>query len=65
MTAAFYLRLSMADKEKASPESNSIQGQRQLLQAYLAKRGESLPPIDAVREYIDDGYTGTDFAGVR
>lgn len=61
MTAAFYLRLSMADKEKASPESNSIQGQRQLLQAYLAKRGESLPPIDAVREYIDDGYTGTDF----
>lgn len=62
---AFYLRLSMADGDLGidnKDESNSIENQRLLLQSYLEDRDDIL---GEVKEYIDDGYSGTNFAGVR
>ncbi len=53
-----YLRLSK-DDERAG-ESLSIDNQRLILHKYVAERG-----WDLVDEYVDDGYSGTDFAGVR
>lgn len=49
-----YLRLSEEDGDKA--ESNSISNQRDLLRAYAAKAG-----LQVIDEYVDDGYTGTNF----
>lgn len=54
MTAK-YLRLSSEDGDKE--ESNSISNQRELIEAYVA----SHPEINTVDEYVDDGYTGTNF----
>lgn len=56
-----YLRLSLADKDLGADgkdESNSIENQRALLYAYLGARKEL---TGEVREYIDDGYSGTNF----
>ena len=53
--AAIYLRISRDDEDKA--ESNSIQNQRELLKAYIEKH----PDLEFAREFIDDGYTGTNF----
>ena len=57
----FYLRLSISDgdlgKDKKD-ESNSIENQRLLLQTFLEQR-EDLN--GEVREYVDDGYSGTNF----
>ncbi len=53
-----YLRLSK-DDERAG-ESLSIDNQRIILQKYVKDRGWNL-----VDEYVDDGYSGTNFAGVR
>lgn len=50
-----YLRLSSEDGDKA--ESNSITNQRDLIGQYLKKR----PDLMQVEEYVDDGYTGTNF----
>lgn len=62
---AFYLRLSVSDgdlgKDKKD-ESNSIENQRLLLQTFVDSRDDIAGPI---REYVDDGYTGTNFAEVR
>ena len=58
---AFYLRLSMADGDLGKDnkdESNSIENQRELLQSYIAANDEF--DVDVV-EYVDDGYTGTNF----
>ena len=52
---ASYLRLSIEDGDKA--ESNSISNQRVLVKSYT----ESHPDIHIVQEYVDDGYTGTNF----
>lgn len=49
-----YYRLSK-DDEKAG-ESLSIENQRLILQKYVAEQGWEL-----VDEYIDDGYSGTNF----
>ena len=57
--AAAYLRLSIEDGDKA--ESNSIGNQRELIRDFAAER----PGLHLVEEYADDGYTGTNFAGVR
>ena len=62
---AMYLRLSKDDgdishSEKKS-ESDSIQNQRELLRAFLKKH----PELILFDEYKDDGWTGTNFAGVR
>ena len=61
MSLAFYLRLSIADgdlKEGEKDESNSIENQRELLRRYV----EINDDLDGdVTEYVDDGYTGTNF----
>lgn len=56
--AAVYLRLSSADGPAA--ESDSIQNQRAFLQEWACRNGFVL-----VREFVDDGHTGTDFVEVR
>ena len=50
-----YLRLSRDDGDKA--ESDSIQNQRELINDFLKKH----PEIKKVQEYVDDGYSGTNF----
>ena len=49
------MRLSVEDNDKL--ESDSIKNQRELLRAYA----ESHPELEVVDEYVDDGYTGTNF----
>ena len=56
--AVLYLRLSSADGPAA--ESDSIQNQRAFLLVWAQLHGFSV-----VREFVDDGYSGTNFAGVR
>ncbi len=56
---ALYLRLSRDDND-GNKESMSISNQRALLKEYVHERGWSIEDI-----YIDDGYSGTTFAGVR
>ncbi len=57
--AGDYLRLSDEDKNKLNKkdDSNSIKSQR-LLGKDFEKRNED---IKIVKEYVDDGFTGTDF----
>lgn len=57
--AGLYLRLSKEDGDKE--ESNSIESQRNILLRYLDDSDE----IEYVKEYVDDGYTGTNFDEVR
>ena len=52
---AVYLRLSREDGDKT--ESDSIANQRLLIQNYLSDK----PSLQFVREYVDDGYTGSNF----
>lgn len=52
------MRLSRGD-EKAG-ESMSIENQRAILLKFVCENGGTL-----VDEYADDGWSGTDFAGVR
>lgn len=54
-----YARLSKDDGD-ADKESNSITNQLQMLRNDAKKKG-----FEIVGEYIDDGYSGTTFAGVR
>ena len=54
-----YLRLSRSDGDQQ--ESNSIKNQRALLNDYLGKH----PELHKVDEYVDDGYSGTNFVEVR
>lgn len=61
MAIAMYLRLSEADGDLGSDgkdESNSIENQRILLQQYIEAR-EDLE--GEIAEYVDDGYSGTNF----
>lgn len=53
-TAALYLRLSRDDELQG--ESNSITNQRALLLRMAAEKGFS-----KTKEYVDDGYSGTNF----
>ena len=60
-----YCRLSVEDiKEDAkggkADESNSIQNQKEYLTRYAKEHGYTNLKI-----LVDDGYTGTNFAGVR
>lgn len=52
---ALYVRLSVEDNGK---ESDSICNQISLLEKYVSER----PYLEAIDIYIDNGYTGTDFA---
>jgi site-specific DNA recombinase len=54
-TAAVYLRLSREDGDKA--ESDSIHNQRELIKEYLTHH----PEITNTKEYVDDGFSGTNF----
>lgn len=58
---AIYLRLSLADNDLGDnnkDESNSIENQRELLLNFVEKRDDL---SGSVLEFIDDGYTGTNF----
>ena len=58
---AMYLRVSLSDGDlgvEQKDESNSIENQRLLLTEYL-KANDSIQ--GQVLEYVDDGYTGTNF----
>lgn len=71
--AAFYLRLSMADGDMGrdgKDESNSIENQRLLLRDFVCREMEreyggkdavDESSLEAVSEYVDDGYSGTNF----
>ena len=52
--AALYLRLSRDDDNTG--ESNSIATQRMILRQYAERNG-----LSVVDEYVDDGYSGTNF----
>ncbi len=56
---ALYLRLSDEDEEKGSGESNSITGQRLLLERFVANHPDFMQATQLI--FSDDGYTGTDF----
>lgn len=64
---AQYIRLSMEDLdlydsgEKA--ESLSIGNQRSFIRAFIDRKEEFRGA--EVREFVDDGYSGTDFVEVR
>lgn len=53
-----YIRLSRDDLRAG--ESMSVENQRIFLNKYAKEQGWS-----NVTEYVDDGYTGVNFAGVR
>ena len=55
---ALYCRLSRDDGMEG--DSNSVMNQKRLLQKYAKEYHLENP-----RYYVDDGYTGTNFAGVR
>ena len=54
-----YYRLSLADEDVGTDkaESNSIQGQRGLVEGYIMARPELA--AEPCQEYVDDGYSGT------
>ena len=54
-SVAVYLRLSREDGDKT--ESDSIANQRLLIENYLSDK----PFLQFFREYVDDGYTGSNF----
>lgn len=56
--AALYIRLSREDESEGP--SQSVQNQESLLREFA--RGQRLNVYDT---YIDDGWSGTNFAGVR
>lgn len=50
-----YMRLSREDGDKE--ESSSVTNQREMLKRYVSEQ----PNFFIVKEYVDDGYTGTNF----
>lgn len=64
---AEYLRLSMEDgdvvSDNAKEESNSILHQRDLITRYLSDKNLYLGTQRI--EFVDDGYSGTNFVEVR
>ena len=58
LITALYPRLSHEDELQG--ESNSISNQKKILQRYALDHG-----YKNYRFYIDDGISGTTFAGVR
>ncbi len=55
---ALYCRLSRDDDNEG--DSNSVQHQKQILERYAMDHD-----IRNYKFYVDDGYSGTNFAGVR
>ena len=58
LITALYCRLSVDDD--LDGESNSITHQKEMLGEYAQKNGYLNTQF-----YVDDGYSGTNFAGVR
>ena len=58
LITALYPRLSHEDELQG--ESNSISNQKEMLTRYVREQGWNL-----VSTYVDDGVSGTTFAGVR
>ena len=61
-SVALYLRLSQEDeaaRDQLKDESNSIHSQRLLLRQYVKEHQELASLL--LREFVDDGYTGTNF----
>ena len=58
---AIYLRLS--DQDKNTEESNSIGGQRELIQRFITNHKDISSKSSAyiLSEFSDDGYSGTNF----
>ena len=52
---ALYIRLSREDGDKM--ESESVKSQREMLRGFLSKN----PDLKLFDEYVDDGYSGTNF----
>ena len=59
--AAAYMRLSKKPGDYAYDESESIESQRKIITNYAKGHEE----IRLIEEYVDDGYTGTNFDEVR
>lgn len=55
---ALYERLSRDDE--LNGDSNSIVNQKKMLEKYAKEQG-----VTNLAHYTDDGYSGTNFAGVR
>lgn len=55
-TVGMYLRISV-EEERREKESNSITNQRKLLNDYIQKHEDMI----LVKEYVDDGFSGTNF----
>ena len=53
-----YIRLSREDEEKKKLESESITNQRNFILNYINRSSENFKLYD---EYVDDGYSGTNF----
>ena len=59
MSIGIYLRLSLSDGDLADKkESNSIENQRMLIREFIESQDDLFGEIT---EYVDDGYTGTNF----
>nr|WP_320962209.1 recombinase family protein [Hungatella effluvii] len=58
MITALYCRLSRDDELQG--DSNSIVNQKEILRRYAEENQFPNP-----RVFVDDGYSGTNFAGVR
>ena len=61
MSLGLYYRLSLADGDLGADnkeESNSIENQRLLLTSFVESRDDL---IGEIKEYVDDGYSGTNF----
>ncbi len=58
-SVAVYIRLSQEDSDNGEErkESNSITGQKTLLNEFIKEHND----LEVFDTYIDDGYTGTDF----
>ena len=55
--AGIYIRLSQEDKDKRyKSDSESVSNQKNILKSYCKNNGFNL-----VGEYVDDGYSGTNF----
>lgn len=54
LKASMYLRLSRDDRDEG--ESNSISNQRELIKDYASKLN-----IEIISEYVDDGFSGSNF----
>lgn len=68
--AAMYLRLSRDDSDigdvtsrdgKVKSESSSIGSQRELIRTFIREQQD----IELYDSYVDDGYSGSNFAEVR